>query len=253
MSGSVQLERRGSVALVTISNPRIKNALTTTMARELGAACDEIDADPTIGCTVVRGAKGTFCSGADTSSWAETYGSDPLSDEAYADTDTMYGSFVRVGSLQAPSIAAVRGSAVGAGLNLALSTDLRVASRDARFLAGFLAAGIHPGGGFFTLVRRLAGRETASLLGLFSEELSGSAAHEVGLVGVCVDDAEVEDRALDLADRVAQDPVLARRVKRSLRIETEGEQLAWPVALEVERGVQLWTQHRRLQARRSDA
>lgn len=251
--GRVTLERSGSVAVVTIENTRIKNALTTAMAQQLARICDEIDDDPAIGCTVVRGAGGTFCSGADTASWADTYGDDPLSDEAYADTDAMYGSFVRVGGLKSPTIAAVRGAAVGAGLNLALATDLRVAASDARFLAGFMNAGIHPGGGFFTLVRRLAGREVASSLGLFSQELSGVDAHAVGLVGVCVADEDTEDRALEIGRRVARDPLLARRVKRSLQLETQGEQLAWPAALELERGVQLWTQHRRLQKRRADA
>ena len=85
------------------------------------------------------------------------------------------------------------------------------------------------------------------MLGLLSQELSGARASELGLVGVCVDDTETEDRALSIAERVAGDPLLARRVKRSFQLETQGEQLAWPAALELERGVQLWTQHRRLQ------
>lgn len=250
MSGHIKFERIGNIALVTLSNPRIKNALSYDMAYQLADICEQIDADKQIGCTVLRGAEGTFCSGADTSTWADTYAHEPLSDEAYDLTNAMYGSFVRFGEMKAPTIAAVRGAAVGAGLNLALAADLRVAASDARFLSGFFAAGIHPGGGFFTLVRRLAGRETASLIGLFGEELSGSQAHNAGLVGSCVDDSDVEDRAIQLAERISSDPLIARRVKRSFQLETQAETLDWATALEVERGVQLWSQNRRQRSER---
>lgn len=243
---SVTLERRGAVALVTVSNPAIKNALTMDMARQLAAACEEIDTDPTIGCVVIRGDAGTFCSGADIDSWRDSYGVDALSDQAYEETDLMYGSFVRVGKLSVPTIAAVRGGAVGAGLNLALATDLRVMAEDARILAGFLRAGIHPGGGFFTILSRIAGREAAAALGLFSEEMSGVRARELGLAWSAVPDSEVENTALALAERLAGDPLLARRVTRSFRLETAEQALSWEVALELERGVQLWTQNRRL-------
>ncbi|MET1132060.1 MAG: enoyl-CoA hydratase/isomerase family protein [Aeromicrobium sp.] len=253
MTGRIGFDRVGAVAVITLDNSRIKNALTQQMAHDLGAVCEQIDADPSIGCTVIQGAGGTFCSGADTSTWADTYGDDPLSDEAYADTDEMYGSFVRFGELKAPTIAAVRGAAVGAGLNLALAADLRVVSEDARLLAGFLKAGIHPGGGFFTLVRRLAGREASSLLGLFSQEVSGLEAKAFGLAGVCVPDEDTEKTALEIAQLVARDPLIARRAKRSFNLETQSTPLPWAAALEVERGVQLWTQARRLKQKQAQS
>lgn len=243
--GTVTLEREGNVAVITVSNPGVKNALTIDMARELGQACRDIEADQTFGCAIVRGDAGAFCSGADTRSWSDTYG-DTLSDRAYEETDLMYGSFVQLGSLPVPTIAAVRGAAVGAGLNLAMAADLRVVSSSARLIAGFMAAGIHPGGGFFTLARRLGGRETSGALGLFGQEISGQRAYDLGFAGVCVPDGDVEQRALDIATSVASDPLLARRVKRTFEIETGSQPLPWPAALEAERGVQLWTQRRRL-------
>jgi enoyl-CoA hydratase len=245
MTPSIELDRHGAVAVLTVSNPEVKNALTLDMALQLTAACNEVDRDDSVGCLVVRGAGGTFCSGADTRTWATTY-ADPTSDGAYADTDTMYNSFVRVGQVRVPTIAAVRGAAVGAGMNLALATDLRIVGTDARLLAGFLRAGIHPGGGFFTLMSRVAGREATAAMGLFSEEVSGERAVEIGLAWLAVPDREVESRALELAERVARDPLMARRVVRSFRLETDSSALSWPAALEVERGVQLWSQARRL-------
>ena len=246
---SVNLEREGSFAWVTVSNPSIKNALTNEMGPLFAEVCEEIEQDAGIGCVILRGDQGTFCSGADTASWNEAYGDGVMTDEAYLMSDAMYGSFVKFGQLSVPTIAAVRGAAVGAGLNLAMAADTRVVSRTARLIAGFTAAGIHPGGGFFTLARRLGGREIAGALGLFGQELSGERAYDVGFAATCVDDEHVESTASEMAARVSKDPLLARRVKRSFQIETAGEFLAWPAALEVERGVQMWSQERRLKTR----
>jgi enoyl-CoA hydratase len=245
MSGSIEYEADDGVGLLTVRHPGVKNALTLEMARQLSDLCEQIDDDAAVGCVVIRGADGTFCSGADTRTWSDTY-SDAVSDRAYLETDLIYGSFVRVGQLRVPTIAAVRGVAVGAGLNLALATDLRVVSESCRLLSGFLKAGIHPGGGFFTIASRVAGREATSALGLFSEELSGTRAVEVGLAWQALPDAEVEQRALDLGRRIAVDPLVARRVVRSFRLETDSAPLTWGAALELERGVQMWTQGRRL-------
>jgi enoyl-CoA hydratase len=241
----VILERHGSVAVMTIVNPGLKNALNNEMALAIRAVCEEVDADEQIGSLVVRGDGGTFCSGADTRQWAGTY-NDPGGDETYRSTDIMYGSFVRVGQLKVPTVAAVRGAAVGAGLNLALATDLRIVADNARIMAGFLRAGIHPGGGFFTISSRLAGREAAAALGMFSEEIDGPRAVAIGLAWQSVPDEAVEERAIELADRVGRDPELARRVVRSFRLQNDGPRLEWNSALEVERGVQMWSQARRL-------
>lgn len=241
MNPSVTLERHGAVAVLTVSNPPLKNAVTVSMAAQLVEICDEVDRDTGTAALIVRGAGGTFSSGADTSGWSATF-ADPTSDQSYAETEVLYSSFFRVSQLRIPTIAAVRGAAVGAGFNLALATDLRIMATDARLLAGFLRAGIHPGGGFFTIVRRAGGRELSAAMGLFSEEVSGDRAVELGLAWEAVPDGDVEGRAMELAVRVARDPLLARRAVRSFRLETDGPTLPWAAALELERGAQLWSQ-----------
>ncbi len=82
-------------------------------------------------------------------------------------------------------------------------------------------------------------------MGVFSEEVSGERAVHIGLAWEALDDDLVEDRAFELAGRVAGDPVLARRVARSFRAEADPSPLPWSTAIEVERGVQIWTQARR--------
>ena len=241
--GMVTAEVTDGVAVITISSPEVRNALTPEMGRQLVVVCDAIDGDAQVGAVVVRGAGGTFCSGADTRRWGGD--SDPASDEAFDRTSAIYDAFVRVGALAVPTVAAVRGAVVGAGMNLMLATDLQVVAAEARLLAGFLRIGIHPGGGFFTLVGRSAGRQAAVALGLFGEELSGVQAAGAGLVWEAVPDAEVEDRALELARRAARDPVLARRALATLRAELGPPSVSWSAALAMERGVQMWSQRRR--------
>src|SRR3954447_1435402 len=142
--GRIVLEKADGVATLTVDSPEVRNGLTPDMGRELVAACEEIDADPAVGAAVVTGAGGTFCSGADRRRWRP--GADQAEDATYRDTGAVYQAFVRVGKLAVPTIAAVRGAAVGAGMNLMLATDLRVVAEDARLLAGFLKIGLHPGG-----------------------------------------------------------------------------------------------------------
>ncbi|MQA83861.1 MAG: enoyl-CoA hydratase/isomerase family protein [Streptosporangiales bacterium] len=241
--GDIHLDREAGVAVITVDSPEVRNALTPDMGNALAAVCQEIDGDPEIGAAVVRGAEGTFCSGADRRSW--DLQADQSEDRIFRERGAVYSAFVRVGQLRVPTVAAVRGSVVGAGLNLMLATDLRIVAEDTRILAGFLRIGIHPGGGFFTLAGRLAGREATAALGLFSEEIDGRRAAEVGVAWQALPDAEVEPRALELARVAAKDPELARLAVRSFREELGPPPVPWPVALEYERATQMWSQRRR--------
>ena len=241
--GTVVLERDGAVAVMTLSSPGVKNALTGDMGERIVELCAQIDADPTVGALVVLGAGGTFCSGADTRTWGSN--EDPAGAEAFGRTSAVYGAFTRVGELKVPTVAAIRGAAVGAGLNLALATDLRVVADDARLIGGFLRAGITPGGGFFTLMARRVGPEAAVALGLFAQELSGARAAALGLAWESVPDAEVEERAMALAAGAARDPELVRRALAVARMELGAFGMPWTAALETERGTQMWAQRRR--------
>ncbi|GAC1537317.1 MAG: enoyl-CoA hydratase [Acidimicrobiales bacterium] len=241
--GQILLERHGGIAVLIVDSPEVKNGLTPEMGRQLATLCDEVDNDPSIGAAVVRGAGGTFCSGADRRRW--TPGSDQADDATYKEAGAVYSAFTRVGSLAVPTIAAVRGAAVGAGTNLMFATDLRVVATNARIMSGFLKIGLHPGGGFFTIVGRSAGREATSAMGLFSEEIDGTRAAEIGLAWKAVPDAEVEDLAMDLASRPAADPELSRAAVHSFRTELDRPGMGWDAALHFERATQMWSQRRR--------
>ncbi len=242
-SREVRIERRGGVALLVLDAPVRRNALTPAMALEVVAACDALDADPSVGAVVVSGGS-FFCAGADRAVLAEA-GADPAAPAAYAGLGAVYRAFRRVGELEAPTIAAVRGGAVGAGMNLLLATDLRVVARDARLVSGFLPLGLHPGGGHGHLLARAAGREAAAALALFGARIDGTRAVQLGLAWAAVADADVEPAALQLAEVPGADPELARATARSVRAEQGPPALPWSAAVELERAAQMWSLRRR--------
>jgi len=243
----ILLERRGGVAILTLNAPQRRNALTETMARELLEACQEIDDDREIGAVVLHGAGGYFCAGGDRAMLASV-GVAPARDGAFSVLGGVYDSFRRVGSMEPPTIAAIQGGAVGAGLNLAMATDLRIVASDARLISGFMPIGLHPGGGHATLVGRAGGREVTNAMILFGESLSGQQCVDRGLAWEALPTGDVFARALELATRAAADPALSRRVARSVRLQGGPPVIGWDAALELERASQMWSMQRKSDA-----
>lgn len=231
------------IATITLAAPERRNALSVEMSRELIDAARTAETDAGVGAVIISGGE-HFCAGAVRSVLAET-GRDPVEDTAYRNLETVYAAFTTIGSIDLPTIAAVRGAAVGAGLNLALATDLRIVSRTARLLPGFAQIGIHPGGGHLSLLHRVAGREAAAAMGLFGEEVDGDRAVDLGIAWSAHDDAEVDDAARAIARRSAADPELARRLVRSFRRQTAPGGVPWEVAVELERSPQMWSLRRK--------
>ena len=245
----IVLTVEAGVATITLAAPERRNALTPVMARELVEVCETIDADRSVGAVVVRGEGNGFCSGADRRVLAAV-AENPVDDDAFADLLSVYTAFGRVAELEPPTIAAICGAAVGAGMNLALAVDLRVVAEDARLIAGFLRIGVHPGGGHFTLFGRVAGREVVAALTLFGEEIDGRRAADLGLAWEALPAAEVDARAQELAARAARDPELARRAAQTMRAELGPPGVPLRVALQAETANQLWSLQRALRAGR---
>src|SRR4051812_32844533 len=162
----ITLERIDHVAIVTLRAPQRRNAFTVPMVQELLAVCDEIDADESIGAAVVQAEGASFCAGAHRD-LLDQAGRDPAAPDNYEALGMAYRAFVRVGEVVVPTVAAVRGHAVGAGVNLMLATDLRIVATTMQVITGFNSIGIHPGGGHFVLLDRLVGREAAAALSVF--------------------------------------------------------------------------------------
>ncbi|MGW4119606.1 enoyl-CoA hydratase-related protein [Nocardia sp. NPDC004711] len=243
----VLTEFADGVAQLTLNNPRRKNAINLEMAALIDEFCTRVETDSGIGAVVVRSVGEYFCSGADTRDLAAS-SADPASPEAVRRTSAVYGAFVRVGSLPVPTISRVVGGAVGAGLNLALATDLMAVTPEAHLDSGFLARGIHPGGGHLALLGRAVGWSGTIALAACGQSLTGSEAVARGLAQLAAEEPELDARIAELTKPAAADPELTRRIMSSARLELGPPAVSWASALEIERGVQMWSMSRKGQA-----
>jgi enoyl-CoA hydratase len=219
------------VATLTLNNPAERNTLTAAMVEEIVAAMDAIEADESIGAVVVTGTPPAFCAGANLGNLATADGSS---------LGSVYEGFLRLARSPLPTVAAVNGAAVGAGMNLALGCDVRLAARRARFDTRFLQLGLHPGGGHTWMMRRLVGPQTAMAAVVFGEVLDGPEAERVGLVYRCVDDDALLTVAHETAARAASAPrELAIVTKATIRDMADVGDHPAAVARELE--PQLWS------------
>lgn len=240
----VELHVADGLATITLNAPERRNALTVAMSRKLIAACDTVDADPSVGAVVIAGAGNYFCAGGERATLARA-GERPADTDMYEAMAVIYHSFKRVGELKPPTIAAVCGGAVGAGMNLALATDLRIVAIDARLTSGFLAIGLHQGGGHGALLARSLVREAGNAMALFGESISGRRAAEIGLAWEALPSEDVLLRARELALVPASDPDLARYTARAMRLQSPVGDVNWDRGLELERANQMWSLRRR--------
>jgi enoyl-CoA hydratase len=187
------------VALITINDPDRRNAITAESSGHLRQAIERAEADPDVHAVVVTGAGKAFCAGADLSALGAAGGG-----AAETGLQQLYDGFMAVGSCRLPTIAAVNGAAVGAGLNLALAADVRIAGPAALFDARFQKLGLHPGGGATWMLQRAVGPQVARAALLFGMRFDADAAVRHGLALSVAEDPVAA--ALELAAGPAAAP-----------------------------------------------
>ncbi|MCG8915402.1 enoyl-CoA hydratase [Actinokineospora sp. PR83] len=211
MDNAVLLERRDGVAVLTLNDPERRNALTLAGSARLAELVRQCEDDPGVSAIVVTGAPPAFCAGADLT---------VLGESKAEGLRGIYAGFLAVANSSLPTIAAVGGAAVGAGLNLALAADVRISGPRARYDARFLQLGIHPGGGMTWMLQRVVGPQTATAMTLFKQIPDAEEARRLGLSLATVDgdhDALVA-AAVELAAPAAKGPrELVKTIKRTLR------------------------------------
>lgn len=185
MSDLVLVHVDHHVAVITINDPDRRNAVTFEISAALRAAVDAAEANEDVHALVVTGAGKAFCAGANLTALGEAT-EDGLR--------VIYEGFLAVANCALPTIAAVNGAAVGAGLNLALAADVRIAGPHALFDPRFQTLGIHPGGGATWMLQRAVGPQVARASLLFGMSFDAESAVRHGL-----------------ALKVAEDPVAAAR------------------------------------------
>lgn len=243
MTEAVKYEQDGSVVTLTLNRPDTRNAITEDIVADLIASCDRINYDLSVRCVILTGAGKGFSSGGNIKEMRDR-------------TSLLGGSAAQIRSayregiqrvplamyrLEAPIIAAVNGAAIGAGLDLAMMCDMRIASTQASFAEVFVKLGIIPGDGGAWFLPRAIGMARAAEMALTGDRLDAETALEWGLVSRVVPPEKLLDEARALADRVAANPPEALRMTK--RLIREGQRVDLETLLELSSGMQAIAHH----------
>jgi 2-(1,2-epoxy-1,2-dihydrophenyl)acetyl-CoA isomerase len=224
-----QLDEAG-ILTVTINRPEAKNAIDTVTQRLMLEAFYDASRNPAVHVLIMRGAGQSFSSGGDVRTLgapdpddaiAQQWSSDPIWNDLESRADRLRNfmeASLLLHRMGKPTIAMMRGPAVGMGLSLALACDFRVASDTAFFMTGFARMGMSGdfGGSYF--MTKLLGPSKTMELFMLGERVGAQEAASLGLVNRLVPDTELEARTLDFARQLARGPAVAQRyIKENVR------------------------------------
>lgn len=222
---NIRVEKRGSLALVTLDRPKVLNALNAATFTELDATFDELASDGEVRVVLLTGAgERAFAAGADIRELAAV-------DAGEGKALSLRGQAVlrKIETLGKPVIACVKGFALGGGCELAMACTLRIAAEDAKFGQPEVKLGVIPGYGGTQRLPRLVGRGAALKLLLTGAIIDATEALRIGLVDEVVPAAELMPRAEFLAGEIAAQAPLA--ITETLRVVDEGLNVALDLAL----------------------
>jgi 2-(1,2-epoxy-1,2-dihydrophenyl)acetyl-CoA isomerase len=206
----------GAVATVRLNDPASLNALSVDMAVALDAAVAELSGDDGIRCLVLTGTGRGFCAGGDVQSFYDAR-EDP-EPVMQGVLDGLHGAVARILDAPFPTIAAINGVVAGAGMGVAMATDLAIAVDTAVFTMAYTGIGVSPDGSSTWFLPRLVGTRRAMEMILTNRRLSAPEAEELGMINRSVPEADFEQAVHDLAGRLAAGPTLAYvRARRLLR------------------------------------
>ncbi|MFO1455909.1 MAG: enoyl-CoA hydratase/isomerase family protein [Steroidobacteraceae bacterium] len=251
---SVLVEARGAVRVLTLNRPESANVLDQQMGRDLLAAASAVAADPGVRAVVLAGAGKHFCFGGDLRGMvAGGMPSDAYLRELTSDLHRAIATLVR---LDAPVIAAVNGTAAGAGVGLVAMSDLAVCGEGTRFSLAYTGVALTPDGSTSFFLPQILGNKRALELMLTNRPLGAVEALQWGLVNQVVADGEVLSAALALAERLASGPRAAQAAVKRLvalaggaleaHLATEGETIArQSVTAEGQEGIRAFLEKRK--------
>ena len=207
---------RDHIATIRLNRPEQKNAFTLDMIDAWAEALYAAEANPEVRVVVLTGAGGAFCSGVDLSVLQEIEQTPLASKELL--TKHVHKVALAVETMSKPYLAAVAGPAIGAGMDMALLADIRVAADTARFSQAYVRVGLVPGDGGCYLLPRIVGTATALRLLWTGETLDAQRAMDIGLISTVCSEDELEATVYALARSIAgQPPVAVQMIKRSVR------------------------------------
>lgn len=204
----IDIAEDSGIATITLNRPEKLNALAGHMRRDLAEALEAAGAERSIHVVIITGAGRAFCSGGDVAAMA-----DMIERQDAEEFARLLGSARRVISairqMTKPVVASVNGPAFGAGCNLALSCDLRIASTKASFSQSFAKVGLHPDWGGTYFLPRLVTPNKACEMFFLGEAMAADEALRLGVVNYVVEPAELEAETRKLAERLRDAPAIA--------------------------------------------
>ena len=219
---SLHLEKDGPVAILTLNRPEKLNAFNQQLTREFHMALDEVAAGfPDTRVLILTGEGRGFCSGADVSDFAETLSSSTDSGPGPQEGEALFEEGIltvgpHIQRIPQPVVAAINGVAAGAGLSIALASDIRVASDKARFSCIFIKRSLVPDNGCSYFLPALAGMGVAAEMALTGRIYDAQWALQAGLVNQVVAADQLMEQATSLAEEIACNPPLAVRATKQL-------------------------------------
>jgi enoyl-CoA hydratase/carnithine racemase len=235
----LDVQQHGRIAILTFNRPESRNPLGSDGdGPEIAAACARINADPNTRCVILTGAGPAFSAGGDLKAMQQRTGTFAGSAVQLRENyrNNIHKLIRAIYCLEAPSIAAVNGPAIGLGCDVACAADIRVASHTAKFGVTFLKVGLVPGDGGAWLLPRIIGMSRACELLFTGDVIDADTAQRWGLVSQVVGSDELLNEALNLAHRIAQQPSHALRLSKHLL--KQGQSTSYDTLMEMSAAVQ---------------
>lgn len=219
---SIDADRSTGVSIITLNNPDRLNSLGAQMLQDLGDALGSVANDDEVRAVILTGAGKAFCSGADTDELigGSSDGPHKPGPEGAEGLRRGFKAAHRVilsaYNMEKPVIAAVNGSAVGAGFDLACACDIRIAAKSARFMAAYTHVGLFPGYGGTWLYPRLLGSAKAAELMFTGDFMYVDEAEKLGFLNAVTEDDELLEAAMNMATKIASGPPIATRLAKMM-------------------------------------
>lgn len=212
---TILVKYEDGVATITLNRPEKFNALTLRMFKELTEVFENIRSDDSIRGVILTGAGRGFCVGGDMGETVPTLVQLSPAKRRSTFRELIHRTYITMRELEKPIIAAVNGAAVGAGCDLAMLCDIRIASENARFGQAYVNVGAIPDSGGTWLLPRLVGVGKACELIFTGDIIDAKEAERIGLVNKVVSAEELERETKDLATKIANGPPVAMGIAKS--------------------------------------
>lgn len=234
MNDMLQVTHEGHVRTIRLSRPEVKNALSPQLAWDIIAAIEQASKDDDVWVIAITGTGDAFCAGLDLKGATPHHPAAPQT--AYLDDLDWVGNFLLACRQRCdkPIVAGINGVAVGAGLSLAMASDIRIIARSARLMAGYPRIGGSPDGGLTFTLAQAIGYERAMRFMLENRTVLGEEAVALGMAGEVVDDARLSDRLAEYCAMLCErSPITLRLTKRGMERATRSIDLESQLRLEL--------------------